>query len=429
MNIVALCIILLLMFFLKSSLPASLANPLQSSSLALGFIMLFAFLAGKNINRLKLPQITGFILAGILGGPFLLKLLSVAEVKNLQLLDGLALSLIALTAGGEMEIARLRKNVKGIMSIVIFQTVVIVSGFVAFGFVGRSFFPLFRDKSSVEILSIALLFGTLATATSPSTTIAIITETKAKGKYTNLILSSAVVKDFLVIILFAFALSFSRSFLSPEEAFNINFLKDILLEVGMSLVMGLVVGAGIIFYLKYIKREVTIFILSIAFFTYQISQTIGLHSLLVCLLAGFLVKNFSLYGEKFILAIERSSLPVYVVFFAISGASIDLNALEKSWWLALIFVVWRGGLKFLGTFAGGKIAREDSLVNRQSWAGFISQAGVALGMAIIIENTFPVWGGEFKALILAVIGLNQIVGPVLLQKFLLKTGETGQKVV
>jgi len=429
MSLIALGIILLLMFFLKSSLPTSLANPIQGSSLALGFIMLFAFLSGKNINRLKLPQITGFILAGVLGGPYLLKLLTTAEVRNLQLLDGLALSLIALTAGGEMEIERLKRNLKGIMSIVIFQTVAIVAGFIAFGLIGRSLFPLFGGKSLSEILALSLLFGTLATATSPSTTIAIITETKAKGRYTNLILSSAVVKDFLVIILFAFALSFSKSLLSPEEAFDIIFLKDILLEVGGSLLMGIAVGAGIVFYLKFIKREVTIFILSIAFFTYQISQTVGLHSLLVCLLAGFLVKNFSSHGEKFILAIEKSSLPVYVIFFAISGASIDLNALEKSWWLAIVFVIWRGMLKFLGTFMGGKVAREDSIVTRQSWAGFISQAGVALGMAIIIENTFPAWGGEFKALILAVIGLNQIIGPVLLQKFLFTTGETGKKIV
>jgi len=391
--------------------------------------MLFAFLSGKNINRLKLPQITGFILAGVLGGPYLLKLLTTAEVRNLQLLDGLALSLIALTAGGEMEMERLKRNLKGIMSIVIFQTVAIVAGFIAFGLIGRSLFPLFGGKSLSEILALSLLFGTLATATSPSTTIAIITETKAKGRYTNLILSSAVVKDFLVIILFAFALSFSKSLLSPEEAFDIIFLKDTLLEVGGSLLMGIAVGAGIVFYLKFIKREVTIFILSIAFFTYQISQTVGLHSLLVCLLAGFLVKNFSSHGEKFILAIEKSSLPVYVIFFAISGASIDLNALEKSWWLAIVFVIWRGMLKFLGTFMGGKVAREDSIVTRQSWAGFISQAGVALGMAIIIENTFPAWGGEFKALILAVIGLNQIIGPVLLQKFLFTTGETGKKIV
>lgn len=427
MNIIVLIVVFFLMLFLKSSLPGPLSNPAQSSSLALGFIMIFAFLSGKNINRLKLPQITGFILAGIICGPYVLKLLSIAEVKDLQLLDGLALSLIALTAGGEMEIGRLKGSLKAILSLVLFQTILIIAGFIVIGIFCRSLFPMFSIETGSEALALSLLFGTLATATSPSTTIAIITETKAKGKYTSLILSTAIVKDFLVIVIFAFSLSFSKSLILPAHAFDVAFLREILLEVGGSIILGVAVGLGIIFYLRYIKKEITIFILSIAFFTYQVSQSFGLHSLLVCLLAGFLVKNFSSHGESLILAIEKSSLPVFVIFFAISGASINLGALERSWWLVLIFFVWRGVLKFSGTYIGGKLAKEDSLVRKHSWAGFISQAGVALGMAIIIERTFPSWGGEFKALVLAVIGLNQIIGPILLQRFLFKAGEAGKK--
>lgn len=427
MNIIVLVIVFFLMLFLKSSWTAPFASTAQSSSLALGFIMIFAFLGGKSINRIKLPQITGFILAGIIGGPYLLKLLSVAEVKDLQLLDGLALSLIALTAGGEMEMAKLKESFKAFSSIILFQTVIIIGGFVVFGFVGSSFFPLFSEKTGLEVFALSLLLGTLATATSPSTTIAIITETKASGKYTDLILSTAVIKDFLVIIIFAFSLSFSKSLTFPEHAFDTSFLMEILGEIGGSIMLGLAVGLGIILYLRYIKREITIFILSAAFFSYQISQSFGLHPLLVCLLAGFFVKNFSSHGESLILAIEKSSLPVFIVFFAISGASINLEALKRSWLLALIFVIWRGVLKFSGTYMGGKLAKEDAVVQRKSWAGFISQAGVALGMAIIIERTFPGWGEEFKALVLAVIAINQIIGPVLLQRFLVKAGETGKK--
>lgn len=427
MNIVVLVVVFLLMLFLKSSVPASFSNPDQSSSLAFGFIMIFAFLIGKRISRLQLPQITGFILAGLLCGPFVLKLLTIGEVKDLQLLDGLALSLIALTAGGEIEVKRLKGSLRAISSIILFQTIIIITGFIIFGFVSRSFFPFFSEKTVVEVIALSLLLGTLATATSPSTTIAIITESKAKGKYTDLILDTAVLKDFLVIILFAFFLSFSKSLISPAQAFDTAFLLDILSEIGGSVLLGIAVGIGIILYLRYIEKEIAIFILGVAFLTYQVSQSLGWHPLLVCLLAGFLVKNLSSHGESLILAIERSSLPVFIIFFAISGASIDLGALERSGLLALIFVIWRGALKFSGTYLGGKLAKEDSIVRKKSWAGFISQAGVALGMAIIIERNFPAWGGEFKALILAVIGINQIIGPILLQRFLVRSGEAGKK--
>ena len=427
MNIIILLVVFAVMLFLRSPLSAPFSLPDQGSSLALGFIMIFAFLGGKNISRLNLPQITGYILAGVVCGPYLLKLLQTGDVHDLQLLDGLALSLIALTAGGEMERKRLRGSWRGITFLVFFQTVFIVGGVILFVWIFRSFFPFFSGKPGHEVFALSLLLGTLATATSPSTTIAVITESRAKGKYSDLVLSAAVVKDFVLIIFFAFSLSFSKSLVFPGKAFDFDFLLGILSEIGGSVLLGIAVGVAITLYLKFVKKEITVFILSVAFFTYQISHHFGLHPLLVCLLAGFMVKNFSSQGESLIDALERSSVPVFVIFFAISGASIDLGALRKSWTLALIFVIWRGFLKFCGTYAGGKLASEDSVVKRQSWAGFISQAGVALGMAIIIERTFPSWGVEFKALVLAVIAINQIIGPVLLQRFLVNVGETGKK--
>jgi len=427
MNIIVLVVVFCIMLFLKSSSLAPFSNPSFSPSISLGFILIFAFLVGKSINRFKLPQITGFILAGIFCGPYILKFLSIGDVENLQLLDGLALSLIALTAGGEMRIAQLRKNKKAIFSILIFQTVIIIVGFVIFGFFGRSFFPFFSEKTFAQGFALSLLLGTLATATSPSTTIAVITETNAKGKYTDLILSTAVIKDFVVIGLFALSLSLSKFFAVSGKALDADVMTMVLREIGGSVLLGGLIGLGIVLYLKFINRETAVFILSVAFFTYQISHRLGLHPLMICLVAGFLVENFSSRGDSLIQAIEKISVPIYVVFFAISGASLNLEALRRSWVLALIFVVWRGILKFSGTYVGAKVAKEDPGVQRRSWAGFISQAGVALGMAVIVERTFPEWGGEFKALVLAIIAINQIIGPILLQRLLFKVDEAGKK--
>ena len=427
MNIIALAVVFFIMLFLKSSSLAPFSNPNFSPSISLGFILIFAFLIGKEINRFKLPQITGFILAGIFCGPYILKFLSIGDVENLQLLDGLALSLIALTAGGEMRIAQLRKNMKAIFSILIFQTVIIIAGFVIFGLFARSFFPFFSEKTLAQGFALSILLGTLATATSPSTTIAVITETNAKGKYTDLILSTSVIKDFFVIAIFALSLSLSKFLAVTGKAFEADVMTMVLREVGGSVLLGILVGLGIVLYLKFINRETAVFILGVAFFTYQISQSFGFHPLMICLAAGFLVENFSSRGDSLIQAIEKSSVPIFVVFFAISGASLNLEALRRSWVLALIFVVWRGVLKFLGTYVGAKIAKEDPGVQKRSWAGFISQAGVALGMAVIVERAFPEWGGEFKAIVLAVIAINQIIGPVLLQRLLVKVDEAGKK--
>ncbi len=424
---IALVVILILMFFLKTTIFMPFADPQKGTSIALGFILIFAFLFGKQVNRLKLPQITGFILAGILCGPYILRFLNTNQVRDLQLLDGLALSLIALTAGGEMQIDRLKGQLKSITSLVVFQTGTIILGFLVFGLLGRQFFPFFADLSVIQTVAVSLLIGTLATATSPASTIAIITEAKSKGKYTDLVLSVAVVKDFVVILLFAFFLSLSKPVFFTEQGFDIGILSQVFKEVGGSVVLGILVGGGIILYLKYIQREMTIFILSVAFFTYQISHNYGYHPLLICLVAGFLVENFSPHGDRFIQAIEKTSLPIYVVFFAISGASLNLDAFRSSWLLALICVIWRGSLKFVGTYAGASVIKEERGVRNLSWAGFISQAGVALGLAILVEESLPHIRGVFLSLVIAVIAINQIIGPVLLQKLLIKVEEAGKK--
>ena len=421
-------VVFILMLVFKSGWLEFYGDWEQSTSLALGFILLFAALFGKQVSRLKLPQITGFIAAGILCGPYVLKFLSLTDVHGLQLFDGLALSLIALTAGGEMRIPRLRGSWKAIGTVVFSQTLVIMAGFMLLGWIGRSFLPFFAGMTSGQSLAYALLLGTLATATSPSTTIAVLTESQAAGRCTDLILSAAVVKDFFVIMLFAFSLSLAESLSTPELGIDFMAVLHVLKDIGVSVLIGLAVGGGIILYLKFIRREMTIFILSIAFFTYQITHGFGFHPLLICLIAGFMVQNVSAQGDSLIQAIEKISLPVYVVFFAISGASLDLGALRAGWLFALVYVVWRGALKFVGTYWGSRWSRQSREIRRFGWAGFISQAGVALGMAIIIEDTFPSWGGEFKTLVLAVIAVNQIVGPVLLQKLLIKVGEAGKKI-
>jgi Kef-type K+ transport system membrane component KefB len=425
--VIALVVIFILMLLLKTSVFFPFADPEKGTSIALGFILIFAFLFGKQVNRLKLPQITGFILAGILCGPYILKFLNADQVRDLQLLDGLALSLIALTAGGEIEIDRLKGQLKSITSLVVFQTITILLGFLCFGLLGRQFFPFFANLTVFQTVAVSLLIGTLAAATSPASTIAIITETRSKGKYTDLVLSVAVVKDFIVILLFALFLSLSKPVFSAEQGFDIGIFSQVFREVGGSVVLGIVVGGGIILYLKYIQREMTIFILSVAFFTYQISHNYGYHPLLICLVAGFLIENFSPHGDRFIQAIEKTSIPVYVVFFAISGASLNIDALQSSWLLALICVVWRGVLKFIGTYSGASVVNEESEVRKWSWAGFISQAGVALGLAILVEEKFPHFGGVFLSLVIAIIAINQILGPVLLQKLLIRVKEVGKK--
>jgi hypothetical protein len=211
-----------------------------------------------------------------------------------------------------MRLARLKGRFKAISSVVVLQTAFILVGFTLLGWLLPTLFSLQSDGVLPSVF--ALLMGTLATATSPSTTIAVITETRAEGKITDLVLSTAVFKDFFIIAIFAVVLSTTKFLSSPLQGFDPSFLLHISREIGGSVLLGVVIGGGIILYLKYIKKELTIFILGIAFFTYQISHGYGYHLLMICLVAGFIVQNLSPLGEDLILALEKVSIPVYVVF-------------------------------------------------------------------------------------------------------------------
>jgi Kef-type K+ transport system membrane component KefB len=141
---------------------------------------------------------------------------------------------------------------------------------------------------------------------------------------------------------------------------------------------------------------------------------------------GFCVENFSRYGENLIAAIERTSMTVYVIFFAIAGATINFSILRSVWLIALAFVVIRALAFGAGTAAAGLLCGESRLVTSRSWMGYLGQAGVSLGIANLVLKNFPDIGPRFYSIVIAAIAINQIVGPIALKSFLSKAGETAE---
>ncbi len=395
---------------------------------AFGIVAVAARKIAEVFQRLKLPLITGFLAIGLVSGPEFLDIIHKEALQDLSFVNDLALAFIAFAVGSELYLKELRSRIKSIISMTISQVLVtfilvslciyIISDLVSFT----------QGMEPAARMAISMLAGTIAIARSPASAIAIINELRARGPFTQTAIGVTVVKDFAVIGIFAFSLSFADALVTPGQGFSIGFLGVILQEVGISLALGVAIGVLIILYLRYVKGELSVFILGVAFFTYEISHSYGYHPLLICLLAGFIVQNYSAQGDRLIQALEKVATPVYVVFFAISGASLDLRALRQGWILALLCFAWRGVLKFAGTYVGARVSGEDVRFRRAGWSGYIAQAGVTLGMAIVVGETFPGWGEEFKALVLAVIALNQVIGPILLQKFLIKSGEAGRRV-
>ena len=223
-----------------------------------------------------------------------------------------------------------------------------------------------------------------------------------------MVLGVTVVIDVLVIILFAAMVSIGAVLITPGAEIDFRFISMIFIALGGSILGGIGLGWVILLYMKYVRAEVLVFILALAFmFTLFSSQfamqlehlfSVALHlePMLICVTAGFWVRNFSPDGGLFMETIDRSSLPIYVIFFALTGAALKIDALSQTWLIALLLVAVRALLVWLGAYLGGFLAGDPPLMRRMSGLGFNAQAGVSLGLEGIVARSFPDCGSALS---------------------------------
>jgi Kef-type K+ transport system membrane component KefB len=397
---------------------------MAESMMALGFTLVVAYLAGKMIERLRFPKITGYLIAGVLTGPYFLDLLSVEVVKNLQLIDNIALCLIALTAGGEFRYSSIRKHLSTIMSTIAGQISVVMILLLIFTILYSYSITFLQGEQLAIIIGAGLLLGTLSIATSPATTIAVITETHAKGPFSDFILGVTVFKDVIVVLVFSVVISFAEPLILQLNQVEFSHVLTVLMEIGISIVLGIAAGAIILAYLKYIGEQKVLFLLGFIIFVIELSQIIHLEMILLFMVAGFFVQNFSRSGAPLIQAIEEVSLPIFVTFFAITGASLNIQIFIQNWTLALLIVVLRLYGTYQGTVWAAKLTSSDKNIQKYGWMGFIGQAGLTLGLASLTLRTIPgPIGIGISTIIISSITINQIIGPVLFRLALQKVGE------
>ncbi len=250
-----------------------------------------------------------------------------------------------------------------------------------------------------------------------------ISETGAKGRLADTTLGVAVAKDIVMVVLLALALALTKTFSPDGHGFEVEILTDLALELGLSLVAGVILGFVIIGYIRYLGAELWLFVVGVIFAMTAIAHEFHLEALLVFIVAGFVVQNASQLGHDFVHLVERVALPVYVVFFSVAGAGLDLRALRSVLGIALALVAVRLLAIYVGTGIATKIADEPEPVRRNAWLSFVSQAGVVIGLSIIVENSLPGLGPEIRTLVMGTVAIHLLLGPVLFKLALTRAGE------
>lgn len=403
-----------------------------------GFIILA--LASKQIGnfltRFKLPLISGFLVAGILIGPYGFGFIEADDLENLKIIDEIALAFIAFAAGSELYLRELRSRLKSIVSIST-GIVLAVSILVFFALLLMAdYVPFMEPFPLAGRLAIASLAAAILVARSPSSAIAIVNELRARGPFTQTVLGVTVVMDFVVIVLFAINIEMADALLSGVPI-SIGFAGLILFELIFSVVLALLL-AGVLRLImsthlsSWIKITLillagySMFVFSAAVRDYShenLPVELFLEPLLICLIASLAITNRSSYRDEFLSLLAKVASPIYVIFFTLTGASLALNVLADTWMIALaLFVVRLVGL-FIGSFAGGVIAKEPMKFNTTHWLTAVTMAGVGLGLAKEVDVEFAGWGSQFATMIIAVIVLSQLVGPPLFKWAINRVGE------
>lgn len=419
-----LLMILGVLVFLRASGWGVDASKPQSATIAIGFLLIAAFVGGNIASQIRLPRITGYLLVGLVAGPFVSGLLTQEMLLGAKAVEGVAVALIALTAGGEIKIDWVRQRARELTLITFTELTVVAVGVFGVVMLARQYFPFMPTDNLFKAAVIAFVFGAIAVANSPTVTIAVIADNRADGPLSRTVLGVTVLKDVCVIVLFAVALTVARNVLGEGSGESLGW--TLARELGGSLVVGILFGLGISLFLLHVSSDTPVFILGVCLAIWQVATAFHLETLLISLTAGFWVENYSrAKGEDLIKGIEHLSLPIYALFFAAAGAKVDLEVLASLWPFALGLAAVRALCVWLGTSLGTRLGRSAPVVRRYAWLGFISQAGVTLALATIVARTFPSWGRDIQAVIIAMIALHELLGPIGFQYSLQRAGEVG----
>jgi len=311
----------------------------------------------------------------------------------------------------------------------------LASGAIVFPFLAVSlvllsvspWFPLTRHQPVGDAVVVALVLGTLAAASSPVLTMAIMSELDGRGPVARTLLGVTVVQDIAVAILFALVLVLGGA-LTSAGALNVAVAGTAILRLVGSAAAGALLGFALGRYLSLVRRDTVLFLVATAFVAAEVSRLMHLETLIIALAAGFYLENFApAEGERLRRELKRGSLPVYVAFFALTGAGLRLGVLADLWpWILLLVGLRLVSVRY-GLLWAGRHPSVTPAMARDGWLGLISQAGMALGLAQLARRAFPEWGVSLETLIVAMIGVHQVAGPICFRMALVRAGEVTEE--
>lgn len=352
--------------------------------LTAGLVILLGFYVGKVARLIRLPSLIGFMIVGALLGPSLFDLLNVKIQENLSFITDICLGFVALSIGIELRFTTLKQQGWGMMLIIFMES------FMAFIIVTLFVWLVSKD------LALALILGSIAPASAPAGTVAVIQEFKAKGPLTQALYTVVGFDDGLGIVIFGFASAFAKSVIMNEAGFANQSAWMVLLQPLKEIGLSVIVGIALSFLFKLItfklKNTEDIFIITFAIVIIGagISSFLNLSLILTNLIIGMTIVNTA--SPLFINKVTNKTADImpllFVLFFILAGANLHITALPQMGLIGIIYIIGRASGLIGGAWLGSVLGKAEPVIRKYLGLGILSQAGVAIGLSLIVKKDF-----------------------------------------
>ena len=408
--------------------------------LAIGIAMFAGLFLSRLTSKLNLPDVTSYLVAGLLVGPLCLGQLGVPglglasfeAVEELGLLNDVALGFIAFSIGSEFRVSSLRKIGRQATVVAIFQALV------ATLFVDVALLLLHLVLGDKLPVSTCILLGAIATATAPAATLMVVNQYKARGPLTDMLLPVVALDDAVGLIVFAVSNGIAKALVSGTisvVSVLVNPILEIILSVGLGMALGWIFSEVEIYFNSNSKRlslavAFVVLCTAISKLHFNLGEVhIGFSSLLVTMMCATVFCNLCDFSEQIMYQVERWTAPIYVLFFVLSGSELDLTVFADLAvvGIGVVYILTRSAGKISGANVSARMTRCPESVCKYLGITLLPQAGVALGMSVMVAAEFGAEGALVRNIVLFSVLIYELVGPTLTRIALTKAGDIKPK--
>lgn len=396
--------------------------------LLVGLAIAGGALGARLFKRIRVPQVVGYIAIGLLVGRSGFKLIDAPTLAALEPFNFFALGLIGFHLGGSLKIDSFKKHGRQ------FATILAGQGLCAAIMVGGLAFPVvYLGTGDVrKAAAVGLILGAIASATAPAATVEVLREYRARGPLTTMVLAIVALDNALALALFAVAISVAKGLLGQGMDVSVMVL-ELLRELGLAAALGVTFGAALAFAIRKIaeKDAELVIVTGTVLLVIGLAFMVGADPIMAAMALGFTVANLAPApaGEALELT-ERFARPVFVLFFVMAGARLELGNLHGWVWIVVaVYIAGRMAGKTVGAALGTVLSGAPRVLRRYLGFCLASQAGVAVGLAILAGMRL---GEDVGELVIAVVTTTvfffEIVGPPMVKHAIMKAGEAGNEI-